>query len=126
MTITSLLSSITIIYLPIGSITNWYTCWDIGWVYPWGNTIVVCDIDKSKDFYKFHEVWHYFWRNKMTEKEQQEYSKLRAKTYWREWGKTSIEEDFADNFWLLYYRKEKYSWDVKIRVQFIKKLVLKK
>ena len=62
----------------------------------------------------------------MTEREQQEYSKLKTKTYWREWGKTSIEEDFADNFWLLYYRKEKYSWDVKIRVQFIKRLVLKK
>lgn len=62
----------------------------------------------------------------MNEKEQHEYSKLRAKTYWRDNGKKNIEEDFADNFWLLYYRKEKYSWDIKIRVQFIKRLVLKK
>lgn len=51
-------------------------------------------------FVYYHEVAHYYWYNKLSEKDRQKYVKEynKAKMYFRVYSSTSAEEDFADAY----------------------------
>jgi len=104
MTLTTLLTSISIVFLPLWANVEGYKCGDIWWLY-YNNKVYVCDYDGFKDFYLYHEIWHYFYFNHLSDKQKKEYLKeyLLAKEkgikyFHREYGMTNVYEDFAENF----------------------------
>ena len=107
MTLTTLLSSISIVFLPLWASVEGYKCGDIWGLY-YNNKVYVCEIDSNTEFYKYHEIWHYFYFNHLSDKQKKEYLKeyLIAKEkgikyFHREYGMTNVYEDFAENFSLM-------------------------
>lgn len=99
MTLTWILASI--IVLPMGYTVPWtfLQCGTIWGVYIHETKkIYTCEwVDK---FIDYHEIAHYYWYNKLSEKDRQKYTKEynKAKTYFRAYSSTSVEEDFADAY----------------------------
>lgn len=123
--IESLLTSVVITIIPLWWIIPWtyYKCWDVWWVYI-ENKIYICDISGSNfEFVKYHELWHHFWFKIMSDSQRDEYSKKysSAKKFFRDYWKTSIVEDFADNFALVVLKQKNLS--VNDRLLLIKKYI---
>jgi hypothetical protein len=78
---------------------------------------------------KYHEVAHYYWFEKLTEKERESYKKLysKTKTYFRDYSSTSAEEDFADAFGTAYAKVSigKMNPELKKRQRLALKLISK-
>ncbi len=110
MTLQSLIISTVITVLPIGFTIpeTFYKCWDVGGVFVnW--KIYVCDLnDWNLDFYKYHEIAHKVYKEVLTHEQREKYlklyqsaNKLWINAFYREYSRSNVEEDFADNFALL-------------------------
>ena len=104
MTLTTLLSSLSIVFLPLWASVEGYKCGDIGGIY-YNSKVYVCEIDSNTEFYKYHEVFHHFYFNYLSDKQKKDYLKeyLIAKEkgikyFHREYGMTNVYEDFSENF----------------------------
>lgn len=118
MTIIELLSSVIISIVPLGwqlGTTIDYCGWDTAGIYQ-GWRIYVCESWLNTEFYVQHEIGHHLY-SKLTQEQKDQYTKqynidrkrgLRA--FWREYGYSDVEEDFADNY---------ASWQTKERVNTI-------
>ncbi len=110
---TTLLTQVTVIFLPFNGIipianldcqTSWYS----GMYEKTSQTIYVCEwefIGKRSyisQFTLYHELWHHYWWQ-ITQAQRDKYTQAynRAKVFYRDYGKESVQEDFADNFSLL-------------------------
>lgn len=73
--------------------------------------IEVCQVEdkNEKYFYALHEIGHFFWFKYLTEDEKTLYNILFENSnildFYREYSKTNAEEDFADNFALIYIKR---------------------
>lgn len=104
MTLTTLLTSISITFLPLWASVWGYECGKIAGLFH-DNKVYVCEIDSNTEFYKYHEIGHYFYFNHLNDQQKKQYLKeyLLAKEkgikyFHREYGMTNVYEDFADNF----------------------------
>jgi len=105
MTLETLASLVTIMMIPIG--------WSLPWLgecgKPYGggydvktSIAYVCDNENKQvvQMEKYHEIGHHFY-SLLSEKEKSEYSKLYEKdkskiyNFYREYGRTNVEESFA-------------------------------
>lgn len=105
MTIATLLTSVIITILPVGSTIP--TLGECNWTYAGGYeeqswTIYVCynANEEQVEFVKYHELGHHFWFKFMTQAQRDEYTKewKKSKVFYRDYGSTNAVEDFADNF----------------------------
>lgn len=125
----TILASLSIIILPVsGSIP---TLGDCNQGYSGGydaetSTVYVCYSANEKDveFVKWHEVGHHYWFKFMTQAQRDEYTKLYKRDlkkgkFYREYGKTSAVEDFADNFSIVVTKTNHNN----TRLTFIRKLL---
>ncbi len=104
MILATLVASISITFLPLWASVEWYECGKIAWLYSNGK-VYVCEIDSNTEFYKHHEIGHYFYFNHLNDKQKKEYLKeyiiakeKGIKYFHREYGMTNVYEDFAENF----------------------------
>jgi hypothetical protein len=89
------------------------------------NSIYVCK-DPHTEFYTNHELGHHVWFDILTEEERKEYTELYEKAkkkgirfFYREYSRTTVLEDFADNFALMVQEKSKPT--LAPRINWIKK-----
>lgn len=73
---------------------------------------------------KYHEIGHHYWFKFMTQEQRDEYTKLynrelKKGKFYREYGKTSAVEDFADNFAVIITKTP----HTNTRLSFIRKLI---
>lgn len=130
MTITALTSLITIVMIPLWWVVWFHKCWDIVWEYNHESKIVyLCEGMWNSDFYKYHEVAHYFYFNIMSKEQKDQYHKEYLKAYsqgiwsfYREYWYRDEEEDFADNFSLLILW-EKQDYKIQKRINLIRKFL---
>ena len=103
--ISTILSSATIVLIPLFGVLP--TLGNCGWAYAWAydketSTIYLCYSanETSTEFTKYHELGHHFWYKYMNQSQRDEYTKLwkESKDFYRDYGKTSAMEDFADTF----------------------------
>jgi len=97
--------------------------------------IEVCLNDSKENikFYVLHELWHFFRYEFISEEEKKFYEFLfnwsNNLDFYREYGKSSAEEDFADNFALAidsFSLENKINSRVlKLKINFIKHLLIK-
>lgn len=119
---------ITIIILPLGGYLPWATkqCGDpYSWSYQTTNggnpTIYVCQqefrgMQWQEDAILYHEIGHYVWDKKLTDKEREIYTKqfdeAKAKfgsgseAFYREYSYTDVKEDFSDNVSVIAAQRE--------------------
>lgn len=89
------------------------------------NTIYLCQwVQGNTEFYKYHEVGHHFWYKIMTQKQRDDYVKLYERDlkkwkFYRDYGKASVKEDFADNFGIIVAKIPHNN----TRIPFIRKLL---
>lgn len=131
---TSLIAKVTIIFIPFtGTIpivnldcdTSGYS----GMYHHNTKTVYVCEWQyRGKDAYTaqfslYHELGHYYWYT-LTDSKRAEYTKEynKAKQYYRDYGKESVNEDFADNFSIISLSQNS-SKDVMKRIRIIKKFI---
>lgn len=113
--------------IPFGFIipNTYVKCWEMNWAYNHETKIIyLCDgIQWNKEFYKQHEIWHYFWFNIMTQSQRDSYTKIwtESKWFYRDYGKTSAIEDFADNFAVVATNKNILR--IRQKTNFIKKII---
>lgn len=106
MTIATILSLATIIVLPVGlwglpiDCNNYWGAYNIQ-----NKVIYICGgmTTEETTFVKYHELAHYFWFNYLNNTQRNKYTILymNATEFTRPYSKTSVVEDFADNFALL-------------------------
>lgn len=126
MTLTGILASAIITYLPLGFTVPWtyYTCWDIWGVYvDW--KIYVCAVDAHTDFYKEHETGHLIDDKYLTEEQREQYKKLYEKhrkiglrAFQREYGYSDWQESLADDY-ASHVLKQKVNIYTKQRIKLI-------
>lgn len=132
MRLTTLIASTVITILPLGFLIPeaHIKCGeDIGGVYlEWLDHIYICDTDQHTKFYRDHELGHHFWYKFMDQPQKDKYKILFDKalkewtgSFYREYGMTDIEEDFAENFALMLAKKNSTP-KLQIRVHYIKKI----
>jgi hypothetical protein len=129
--LSAILASITIVFIPVGG--NIPNLGDCGGYYAGGyvedtSTVYVClsSNERQVEFVKWHEVGHHYWFKFMTQKQRDSYKKLyerdikRWAKFYREYGKTSVVEDFADNFAVVVTKNRHKN----TRLFFIRKLII--
>jgi len=106
--LSTILASLSIIILPVsgsiptlGDCNQWYS---VGYDEK-TSTVYVCYSanEKEVEFVKWHEIGHHYWFKFLTQKQRDDYTKLYEKDlkngkFYRDYGKTSAVEDFAENF----------------------------
>ncbi len=106
MTLTGILASAIITYLPLGYTIPWtyYVCWQVWWAYSL-ETIYVCAVDAHTDFYKEHETWHLIDDKYLTAEQREQYKKLYEKhkkigvrAFQREYGYLDWQEALSDDY----------------------------
>jgi len=106
MTLTGILASAIITYLPLGYTIPWtyYVCWNVWWAYSL-ETIYVCAVDAHTDFYKEHETWHLIDDKYLTAEQREQYKKLYNKhrkiglrAFQREHWYNDWQESLADDY----------------------------
>lgn len=106
MTLTGILASAIITYLPLGYTIPWtyYVCWNVWWAYS-QETIYVCAVDAHTDFYKEHETWHLIDDKYLTAEQREQYKKLYNKhrkiglrAFQREYWYNDWQESLADDY----------------------------
>lgn len=74
-----------------------------------------------------HEYWHWFWNNKLTQYERNEWGKIKSteNSFISEYAKTNIFEDFAETFAYVLLKKEGLKWDevLTIKKKFIRWII---
>lgn len=132
MTLETLASLVTIILIPIG--------WSLPWLgecgKPYGggydvktSTAYVCDNENKQvvEMEKYHEIGHHFY-SLLSVKEKSEYSKLYERdkskifNFYREYGRTNVEESFAEDVMGIYMNIPPRQWQ-KQRYLLIKKFL---
>ncbi len=98
MTLTGILASAIITYLPLGYTIPWtyYVCWQVWWAYSL-ETIYVCAVDAHTDFYKEHETWHLIDDKYLTAEQREQYKKLYNKH--RKIGLRAFQREYWYNDW---------------------------
>ena len=127
----------TLTWIIITIVSTWYTmghswlrCGDYGWVYyetPSHIEIYVCDVgDWHGEFYILHEKAHFIYKKVLSQAQRDEYGKLYLshlkywqKAFFRDYSMSNVEEDFADNYWIV---KSKNPY-VKKRIRLINKFI---
>lgn len=127
--LSAILASLSIIILPVsGSIPTLGACneWYSGGYDASTSTIYVCYSANEKDveFVKWHEVGHHYWFKFMTQVQRDEYTKLYNRDlkkwkFYREYGKTSAVESFADDFAVIITKTR----HTNTRLTFIRKII---
>lgn len=126
MTLTGILASAIITYLPLGYTIPWtyYVCWQVWWAYS-QETIYVCAVDAHTDFYKEHETWHLIDDKYLTEEQREQYKKLYNKhrkiglrAFQREYGYNDWQESLADDY-ASHVLKQKVNIYTKQRIKLI-------
>lgn len=128
MNILALISTVTIILVPLGTVvpTTFNECWDIGWAYHvQSNTVYLCEWVGNEEFYKYHELGHAFYYTKLTQAQKDKYHveyerALKDWAFYRDYGRNSEIEDFADNV-SLYILKKNQKPKIQRRINLIKK-----
>lgn len=130
MTIVSLLASVSIVILPLGSNIAWssYSCGsmlgktEINGYYQ-NSVIYTCW--QASDHTKYHELGHHFW-TLLTEDQRAKYTKAYntdmkqgLRVFHRQYAMTNVEEDFADNFSLIAQGKSGKNRTMQKRIQLI-------
>ena len=111
---------------------SWVKCWTwtgqaVG-VYletPSFTEIYVCDIwDGNTEATKQHELWHFVYDKRLTDKQKKEYKKLweKHKKNWlkafnRDYGMVSVEEGFAEDYARIGMKNNRY---INQRIRLIK------
>ena len=129
MLITTLTSLITIVMVPLGWMIGSHKCWDTAGEYNYESKIIyLCQwVPWDLEFYKYHEVAHFYYFNIMSSIQKEQYHKeyLKAYSQWswsffREYAYRSEVEDFADNFSLMIL-KRRQPYKIQKRINLIKK-----
>ena len=130
MTLTGILASAIITYLPLGYTIPWtyYVCWQVWWAYS-QETIYVCAVDAHTDFYKEHETWHLIDDKYLTAEQREQYKKLYNKhrkiglrAFQREYWYNDWQESLADDY-ASHVLKQKVNIYTKQRIKLIKSLL---
>ena len=131
---TSLIAKVTIIFIPFtGTIpivnldcdTSGYS----GMYEKNTKTVYVCEWEyRGKDAYTaqfslYHELGHYYWYT-LTDSQRAEYTKeySKAKQFYRDYWKTSVQEDFSDNLATISLNQRQRIW-VQKRITLINKFI---
>lgn len=126
MTLTGILASAIIAYLPLGYTIPWtyYVCWNVWWAYS-QETIYVCAVDAHTDFYKEHETWHLIDDKYLTAEQREQYKKLYNKhrkiglrAFQREYWYNDWQESLADDY-ASHVLKQKVNIYTKQRIKLI-------
>jgi len=126
MTLTGILASAIITYLPLGYTIPWtyYVCWNVWWAYS-QETIYVCAVDAHTDFYKEHETWHLIDDKYLTAEQREQYKKLYEKhrkiglrAFQREYWYNDWQESLADDY-ASHVLKQKVNIYTKQRIKLI-------
>lgn len=126
MTLTWILASAIITYLPLGYTIPWtyYVCWKVWWAYS-QETIYVCAVDEHTKFYKEHETWHLIDDKYLTEEQRDQYKKLYEKhkkiglrAFQREYWYNDWQESLADDY-ASHVLKQKVNIYTKQRIKLI-------
>ena len=128
---TTLLAQVTIVFIPFTGTIPYvnYNCETSGYsglYHKETQTAYVCEgkwrkkDDYTAQFAMYHELGHHLWYN-ITQEQRDEYTKEwnKAKVFYRDYGKTRVDEDFSDNFALLSL-DQKTSFQVNKRIKLIK------
>lgn len=132
---TSLIAKVTIIFIPftwtipivnLDCDTSGYS----GMYHHNTKTVYVCEWEyRGKDAYTaqfslYHELGHYYWYT-LTDSQRSEYTKeySKAKQFYRDYGKESVQEDFSDGFAVLSLGQHTNFW-VQKRINLINKFTL--
>lgn len=128
MTISSLLTSAIILFMPLWQgdcdlVTWWYYVIETKEIY------ICTPLDDDMEFYKNHELGHYVWNSYMNDRQRKNYTKLynRAmtqgiKSFYREYGMTDVEEDFSENFALMIMKEKIKAPQLQYRINHIRTL----
>lgn len=126
MTLTGILASAIITYLPLGYTIPWtyYVCWNVWWAYS-QETIYVCAVYAHTDFYKEHETWHLIDDKYLTAEQREQYKKLYNKhrkiglrAFQREYWYNDWQESLADDY-ASHVLKQKVNIYTKQRIKLI-------
>ena len=130
MNIQDILISTVITILPIGLLIpeTFVKCWDVWWMYVYNPTtkeskIYVCDIWDT-EFAKHHELGHKIWIELLTHDQKLKYIRVfnNAKYFYRDYSKSDLLEDFADNYANLMLKRNQQP-DVQKRMRLIKNIL---
>ncbi len=123
--LSTILASLTIVLVPIWGIlwNSGLRCGTYGGVYsPSESTIYLCS--DYQEFYKHHEIGHHIWFKFLTQKQRDDYTKLYERDlkkgkFYRDYGRTSAIEDFAENYAVIVSNKKHNN----TRLPFIRKIL---
>lgn len=126
MLLSTIIASIIVVIAPFWAIVWTFKCWDIAGSYNLDTKVVfVCDWIQDSEFYKYHEIGHYFYYEILTTKQKEAYHNAYEqalikwpRAFYREYSMRNEQEDFADMF-SLYILKKNYNPLIQKRIRLI-------
>ena len=94
---------------------------DVWWLYNQETKVMyVCSnyTGRAKERILVHEIWHFVWFEKLSEKQRQEYKVEwdKNKEFYSEYSGVSVEEGFAEDFYFIHTKSHSYTINTRFRV----------